>query len=374
MRIFCKVAVLIITIQFGCSVVLFDRPSRETVSQLKQEYGVKLASKWKANHANVLLRTFNSIFLNTEDVNISMTPSVWNISKEVLEEDVKIESVKNLEHVTVSRDVFASEESQEGNSVKENSKEDVLSNQQLYRVVAQFITKNWTNTPAIKLFLKDGTDSKAIEFVLKEMYGLKLVRKETPEAEKIGQKLQKYIGKIHLTQFKNKELMQLMSVYNQFPKGLNKIPKLKYLALSQKAPYAGSAWIVADCVEYADRTFRIKNQHEFQRIIIHEKAHFLWEYALNGKLRKQWSDLGGWHKDPNNKYRWLKSKDRKEFVTAYAYAKNPNEDWAESVAYYLIHPDKLRSASHTKYDFVDRVMNKYSDGRIPFRRLQKLQD
>ena len=75
---------------------------------------------------------------------------------------------------------------------------------------------------------------------------------------------------------------------------------------SEQALYAGSAWIVADCVEYATPTFRIKNRNEFQRIIIHEKAHFLWEYALNGKLRKEWSELGGWRKDPNHKYGMVK--------------------------------------------------------------------
>jgi len=375
MRIFCKIILLIIfIIQIGCSVILFEKPSRETVSQLKQEYAVKLASTWKADQADELLKTFNSIFLNAEDVNKSTTSSVWKISKEVLEEDIYIESVQNMEHVTVSSEVFVSKESNEENSEEGNSQEIVLSNQRLYRVVAQFITKNWTNTPVVKLILGDGTDRNTIELVMKEMYGLSLVRKETPEAQYIGQKLHKYIGKIHLTQIKNKELMKLMSVYDKFPKGLNKIPKLKYLAFSQKAPYAGSAWIVADCVEYADRTFRIKNQNEFQRIIIHEKAHFLWEYALNGKFRKQWSELGGWYKDPNNKNRWLKSKDRKEFVTAYAYSKNPNEDWAESVAYYLIHPEKLRSVSQSKYDFVDRVMQEYSDGRVPFKRLQQLED
>ncbi len=370
MRIFCKVILfIIITIQLGCSIVLFNGPSRETVSQLKQKYAVKLASTWRAEQADALLETFNAIFLNTEDTTISMTPSVWEISNKILEDDVQIESIKKLEHVTIRSDVFYIEESQE-----ENSQVEPLSNQRLYRIVAQFVTKNWTNTPAVKLILKDGTDRNAIELVLEKMYGLSLVRKETPEAQKIGQKLQKYIGQIHLTQFKNEELMQLMSVYDKFPKGLNKIPKLKYLALSQRAPYAGSAWIVADCVEYADRTFHIKNQNEFQRIIIHEKAHFLWEYALNGKLRKQWSDLGGWQKTPKNRFGWSNTRSRKEFVTAYAHSKNPNEDWAESVAYYLIHPDRLRSASHTKYDFVDRVMQKYSDGSVPFKRLQQLED
>ena len=47
-----------------------------------------------------------------------------------------------------------------------------------------------------------------------------------------------------------------------------------------------------------------------------------------------------------------------EFVSAYAHAKNPNEDMAESISYYIVRPDKLRSRSPTKYEFIqNRVMH-----------------
>ena len=126
---------------------------------------------------------------------------------------------------------FSIEESQ-----AEKSQEVLLSNKRLFRVVAQFVTEDWTNMPAVKLILKDGTDRYAIEFVLKEMYGLSLVSIGTPEAEKIGQKLRKYIGELHVSKFTNKELMKLMSVFEKFPRGLHKIPRLKYMVRSQQAP------------------------------------------------------------------------------------------------------------------------------------------
>ena len=358
----------IIIFQSSCYVFLFQKPSQNTVSQLKQRYAINLASTWTAKQAGALLETFESIYQQSEDTNYNMTRSVWQISNKDLQDDVRIESVNSLKQVTISSDVFSIEESQ-----AEKSQEVLLSNKRLFRVVAQFVTEDWTNMPAVKLILKDGTDRYAIEFVLKEMYGLSLVSIGTPEAEKIGQKLRKYIGKLHVSKFTNKELMKLMSVFEKFPKGLHKIPRLKYMVRSEQAPYAGSAWIVADCVEYAAPTFRIKNRNEFQRIIIHEKAHFLWEYALNGKLRKEWSELGGWRKDPNHKYGWSKTKSRKEFVTAYAYSKNPNEDWAESVAYYLFHPNALRSCSLAKYEFIDQAMHMYSEGGVPFKRLEHLE-
>ncbi|MCG9127726.1 hypothetical protein JT359_09020 [Candidatus Poribacteria bacterium] len=334
---------------------------------MKQSYEVSLGSGWTEEQANRLLVTFDFIYQDSEEPNPNLNPSVWKISNTDLQEDFKIESADNLDHITLRSDIFSIQESHE-----ENAQETILSNQPFFRVVAQFVTEDWTNISVVKQILKDGTDRDRIVLVLKEMYGLSLVRKDTPEANKIGQKLQKYIGELRLSKFKNQELVELMSVYEKFPKGLHKIPKLKYLIRSPQAPYAGSAWIVADCVEYAAATFSIKNENEFQRVILHEKAHFLWEYALNGKLRKEWSDLGGWHKDPNNKFGWAKTKSRREFVTNYAFSKNPNEDWAESVSYYLLHPNKLRSASLDKYEFIELVMLQYTDGDVPFKRLKTL--
>ena len=345
----------------GCH-VLFIKPNQTTLLKLKNEYAISLNSTWTDKKPEHLLATLDSIYQHVEDKDHTMHPSVWKISSEEMQDDIKIETVNSLKLVTLNPDIFTIDESEET----------LETNKRLFHVVAQFITENWTNVSAAKLLLKDGSDRYAIELVLQEMFGLRIVRKGTPEAEKIAQKLRKYVGEVHVTEFTNQELMMLMSVYEFFPRGLDKIPRMKHLLRRQKAPYAGSAWIVADCVEYDARTFRIRNQSEFKRIIIHEKAHFLWEYALNGKLRKEWSALGGWHKDPNNKNRWLKSKNRDEFVTDYAYAKNPNEDWAESVAFYLIRPDKLRSCSLAKYDFIDRVMQQYQKVGVPFKRLQYL--
>ena len=44
-------------------------------------------------------------------------------------------------------------------------------------------------------------------------------------------------------------------------------------------------------------------------------------------------------------------------VSAYAHLKNPNEDMAESLSYFIVNPDALKSRSLAKYEFVrDRIM------------------
>ena len=45
-------------------------------------------------------------------------------------------------------------------------------------------------------------------------------------------------------------------------------------------------------------------------------------------------------------------------MLAYAHAKNPDEDMAESISFYIVNPDKLRSRSPAKYEFIqNRVMH-----------------
>ena len=92
---------------------------------------------------------------------------------------------------------------------------------------------------------------------------------------------------------------------------------------------------------------------ELHRLIIHEKTHFLYEHVFDNNLKEEWIDLGGWYKTKESSSGWATTKTT-EFVSAYAHAINPDEDMAESVAYYLVNPDKLRSRSPNKYDFIEK--------------------
>lgn len=93
------------------------------------------------------------------------------------------------------------------------------------------------------------------------------------------------------------------------------------------------------------------------RLILHEKAHFLWAYVLSSQLKADWITLGGWYPDPADPDSWSTTK-QVEFVSAYAHQKNPDEDMAESIAFFVLNPDALRSRSLPKYEFIrDRIMH-----------------
>jgi len=99
------------------------------------------------------------------------------------------------------------------------------------------------------------------------------------------------------------------------------------------------------------------NLSDTRRLILHEKAHFLWAYTFDDTTKEDWIEIGGWFEDPTSASGWS-TYNTTEFVSAYAHAKNPNEDMAESIAIYLTNPDRLINVSQKKYEFIrDRIMH-----------------
>jgi hypothetical protein len=159
------------------------------------------------------------------------------------------------------------------------------------------------------------------------------------------------------------------------------------------------AWTGAHYIEFLDNAFGGLSQSFIQRLIIHEKAHFLWDYSFSAELKYNWLKLSGWYfsdgttdgqcdlwqldpgawQPPNVSPSDLSvptethdhqpgdgtpplaqgwaSCSSAQFVSAYAAALNPNEDMAESISYFLTNPDQLRSTSLPKYEFIrDYIM------------------
>ncbi|MCY3681559.1 MAG: hypothetical protein OXH16_09180 [Gemmatimonadetes bacterium] len=106
-----------------------------------------------------------------------------------------------------------------------------------------------------------------------------------------------------------------------------------------------------------ESAFKGQGLDYIHRLILHEKAHFLWEHLFDDQLKQDWIELGGWYESLDDTDGWSTTK-QTEFVSAYAHGKNPNEDMAETISYYIVNPDKLRSRSPAKYEFIrDRVMH-----------------
>ena len=162
-------------------------------------------------------------------------------------------------------------------------------------------------------------------------------------------------------EFTYEEILAVMMMFEEYPSGMHVTPGLKYLirrAPGTLHPTNPNAAAVANTgagyIEFTDLAFKDGISHETQRIILHEKAHFLWAYLFDDQLKEDWIALGGWYQKDG---RWLTT-NQTEFVSDYAHGENPNEDMAESIAYYIVTPDKLRSRSPAKYEFIqNRIMH-----------------
>ena len=214
---------------------------------------------------------------------------------------------------------------------------------------------------AVVRFVTDGgADRTALKRILRERYGVSL---DVPDYTELTQSTTGEPAS-RFSEFKNEELMFLASMFEEYPEGMRLTPGLRYIVrrldgtphpLYAEAPAV--AWTIAGYIEFMESAFKGQGPAFIHRLILHEKAHFLWEHLFDDQLKRDWIELGGWYENPDDADGWSTTK-QLEFVSAYAHGKNPDEDMAESIAYYLVTPDKLRSRSPAKYEFIqNRIMH-----------------
>jgi hypothetical protein len=160
------------------------------------------------------------------------------------------------------------------------------------------------------------------------------------------------------------EKLTILSMLEELPEGMHAQSNLKFIVRriagqdNPKYPAAAAiAWTGLKTIEFMQKAFNSTDYGSIQRLILHEKAHFLWSGLFEQKLKDDWANLGGWYIDPTAPSGWSTTKTT-EFVSAYAHALNPDEDMAETIASYVTNPNLLLSRSIRKYEFIrDRVMH-----------------
>ena len=332
-------------------VTLLDEPiqvvSHSASLALMRKYSVHLGPEWSPARAYKLFQTFESIpqeTNNSRDETPRVEPSIWRLSDRHIQGDITVEYQDEQRVVTIARAVFTYAQPLlaeiEGVRGRYFSK-------RLHRAVVRFVTDN-------------GADRYALERILEERYAVSI---NVPDYSE----LTRYTTGEHagrFSEFKNEELIALVSMLEEYPQGMIKTQGLNYLVrrldgtphpLYPEAPAV--AWIGAGYIEFMESAFKKQGANYIHRLILHEKAHFLWAHLFDDQLKQDWIELGGWFENPNDKDGWSTTK-QVEFVSAYAHAVSPNEDMAESISYYIVDPDKLRSRSPDKYEFIqNRVMH-----------------
>lgn len=339
------------TIVEPIEVTLLDEPievaSHSASLALMRKYSVHLGPEWSPGHAYRLLQTFKSIPQATNDLRSesrSIEPSIWELSSRYIENDISEEYRKGQRIVSVAEEAFvhATPLLAEIEGVRGR-----YFSKRLHRAVVRFVTNS-------------GLDRYALERIFQERYAVSI---NVPDYSKLTQHTTgEHAGRFSI--FKNEELIALVSMLEEFPSGMIKTPGLNYFVRRLDGtphptrPAADAvAWTGAGYIEFMESAFKGKGLDSVHRLILHEKAHFLWEYLFDEQLKQDWIELGGWFENPNDPDGWSTTK-QVEFVSAYAHGINPNEDMAESISFYIVRPDKLRSRSPAKYEFIqNRIMH-----------------
>ena len=314
---------------------------------LMRKYSVHLGPEWSSGHAYRLLQTFESIPQETNDFyagNPGVASSVWRLSNRHIQDDIEVNYRDGQRIVTIAEEAFvhATPLLAEIEGVRGR-----YFSKRLHHAVVRFVTDS-------------GADRYALERILQERYGVSI---NVPDYTELTQYTTgEHAGRF--SEFKNEELIALVSMLEEFPQGMITTPGLNYLVRRlDGTPHplypqaAAVAWPSVGYIEFMESAFKAQGADYIHRLILHEKAHFLWEHLFDAQLKKDWIELGGWFENPNDKDGWSTTK-QVEFVSAYAHEKNPNEDMAESISYYIVNPDKLRSRSPAKYQFIqNRIMH-----------------
>ncbi|MDE0222515.1 MAG: hypothetical protein OXJ90_24830 [Spirochaetaceae bacterium] len=333
---------------------LLDQPialaDESSAIQLLHDYNIRLvdspSGEWTQEHAYRLLHTMKSIPQPRRDSydRQNLAPSAWILASDHVAHDILVDNTGSRQLVTVSEDAFANAAPRvaliEGKRGRYYS-------QRLHHALVRFVTAN-------------GTDERAFERILQERYGLTT---RVPDYLALTAHTTGGEPPTRFQKFHSEEVVRLINMLEELPRGMHKIPELRFLVrrlngtphpVYPQAPAV--AWPDDGYIEFMEDAFRTASDSQIHRLIIHEKAHFLWAHLFDDRLRQDWIELGGWYRNDNASSGWSTSK-QTEFVSAYAHDENPNEDMAESIAYFVVNPDKLRSRSPAKYEFIrDRVM------------------
>lgn len=327
----------------GKMIVPADVPS---FGILENNYHIVLANEgkdWTQEYAYRMVETLKTLPIDYVDAK----PAKFTLTSDHLTDDITVTDLGEGYEVKISEDVFYY-----ANPflVNLDGVRGRLFSKRLHHALTNFVTDF-------------GKDAERVNAILSNRFGCRvhninyedLTRGMTDEDASCFQ------------QFKPSELVSIINMYEEMPEGFHKVPHLNCLIRRQdghKHPIYPEAAAVAwagdnGYIEFMENAFVGGNSQDFEtlRLILHEKTHFLWAFVFSDEIKNDWIEIGGWYPDPNAAHGWSTTKDV-EFVTQYAHSKTPDEDMAESVAFYLKDPEKLRTRSIEKYEFIrDRIMH-----------------
>ncbi len=309
------------------------------------QYGFLLSdegSKWTSEDAYRLYQTLKKLnFQKFGEGQQTKLKAKWILSDANIDKDVSFTKKEGVDIVTISRNAFTYAAPQ---VVTVDGVKGKFFSKRLFSALVYYYTDK-------------GTNQGLIDEIARIRYGFEFMM-PSPNLKTLMNETE-----TNFQQFTSEEKIIILSMFEEFPDAMQRQDRLKYMVRrlnGQKHPLYPTApavaWKSNQNIEWMESAFKEQPIEYMQRLVLHEKAHFLWEYSFDNITRDDWASVGGWFKDPLSASGWSTS-NTTEFVSAYAHLKNPNEDMAESIAFYITNPEALRSRSLRKFEFLrDRIM------------------
>jgi hypothetical protein len=318
-------------------------PAISYAEKLYVEYGIVLESSggdWTNDQAYAIYQTLKKIPQNVRnEANDRRVFSKWALTDLQIQDDISFDKDATNIEVTIESSVF---ENANPRIATVDGKKGIYFSNKLHNALVRYITNS-------------GNDTSAVNKILVERYGV--TTSIDDYVALTGEQATRF------QDFQAEELVAIIAMFEEMPSGYHKIEGLDYLVRRINGadnPYypeaPAIAWDGSGYIEFMEKAFNTFSIDYLHRLILHEKAHFLWAKIFDDVLKNDWIELGGWYECTEKESGWCTTK-QTEFVSAYAHLKNPNEDMAESLSYFIVNPDALKSRSLAKYEFVrDRIM------------------
>ncbi len=320
-----------------------DAPEHSSAQVLLSDYNLILSNEgvaWTIDYSHRLRRIVQSI----PHESIERTKVV--LKNKFIANDIQIEEVdgQSVIHLSIKAFNYASPK-----MVRLDGVRGQFFSHRLFKAMVYFYTNY-------------GRNRSAAEKILNEKFGVLL---DVPNIQELTGEHPDNFQPFH-----NVEVLEMISTLVEMPSGYHKIPGLRYLLRRRNGhphPLYPDAAAVAwprgpntdSYIEFMEKAFSGGLTEYVHRLILHEKSHFIWTNVLSDAIKEDWIETAGWYEDENAQDGWS-NKYTTSFVSPYAHALNPNEDMAESLSHYVLNPNKLRSVSPAKFDFIQRrIMNGY---------------
>lgn len=267
---------------------------------------------------------------------------VVSLTDESLQDDIAMESVGGVVKVKISQDALTYALPQT-----------VI----LDGLRGKYFSKRLYNA-TLRLFTNNGQNQRRVNLVAKEQFGFEFMKPSDALESLVNE------DQSNFQEFTDEENLLILTMLEELPEGMHAQKGLKHLVRRingqpnpSRPTAAAIAWTGSHYIEFMEVAFTSRSIEHMQRLILHEKSHFLWAYTFDDELKSEWIKIGEWYEDSSSPSGW-RTTNTTDFVSPYAHALNPNEDMAESISYFVQNPQRLQASNIDKFNFIrDRIMH-----------------